>query len=151
MTGPILGYVMDCQSVINTIYTIHHVSVQLSFLYNVPPVLAILGHLSLALSGIWNLDFFRFTIPPFCISEKLTEIHLQMLGFVSSFYPLFLVIVSYSVIELNARYGCTSKCLRYKLTSDENVKHSIIHAFATFTMLSMSMTMCRDYAIQQLW
>ena len=147
MTGPILGYVMYCQAVINTLqYSMYLYS---SLFYNVPPVLAILGHLSLALSGIWNLDFFQFTIPPFCISEKLTEIHLHMLGFVSSLYPLFLVIVSYSVIELNARYGCTSKCMRCMLTSDENVKHSIIHAFATFTMLSMSMTMCRGYAILQ--
>ena len=145
MTGPILGYVTCCQSIINTLqYSRYLYS---SLFYNLPLPLVILGHLSLVISGIWNLEFFRFLVPQFCISEKISEIQLQMLGFISSIYPLFLVIISYSAIELNARYGFVSRCIRFN--SNYNMRHSIIHAFATFTMLSMFKTMCQGYAILQ--
>ena len=29
--------------------------------------------------GFWNLDFFRFIIPPFCISDRLTNLHVLTL------------------------------------------------------------------------
>ena len=72
LTGPQLGYVISCQGIINTLHNSQ-------FLYssvfsNLPPPLAILGHISLLLSGVWNLEFFHFVTPPFCVSEKLRGI-----------------------------------------------------------------------------
>ena len=45
----------------------------------------------LALSyGIWTLDFFRFVIPPFCVSPNLKIIHAFYLQNVSTIFPFFL-------------------------------------------------------------
>jgi len=41
--------------------------------------------------GFWNLDFFRYLIPPFCISQGLKNIHVLALQYVSAFYPLLLI------------------------------------------------------------
>ena len=37
---------------------------------------------------IWNLDFFRYFIPPFCISSDLTTLHTLALDYVVTIYPL---------------------------------------------------------------
>ena len=35
--------------------------------------------------GFWNLDFFRYLIPPFCVSQGLKNIHVLALQYVSPF------------------------------------------------------------------
>ena len=37
--------------------------------------------------GFWNLDFFRYYIPQFCVSQNLKNIHVFALQYVSAFYP----------------------------------------------------------------
>ena len=37
--------------------------------------------------GVFNLDFFHYVLPPFCISNKLRPIHISFLGYISAFYP----------------------------------------------------------------
>ena len=37
--------------------------------------------------GVFNLDFFHYVMPPFCISNKLRPIHISFLGYISAFYP----------------------------------------------------------------
>ena len=44
------------------------------------------------LYGIFNLDFFSLILPPSCISSKLQLIHITFLGYVSVFYPQFLIL-----------------------------------------------------------
>ena len=34
--------------------------------------------------GFWNLDFFRYLIPPFCVSQDLKNIHVLALQYVSA-------------------------------------------------------------------
>ena len=91
--GPLLGYVLFCQVCVFVIlyeelyiydYILSHVSAPIQMLF----------YSSLTLSGSWTLQFYKFITPPFCISEKLTGIHIQMLSLVSSIYPLVLVIIS---------------------------------------------------------
>ena len=41
--------------------------------------------------GFWNLDFFRYVIPPFCVSQGLKNMHVLALQYVSAFYPLLLI------------------------------------------------------------
>ena len=95
--------------------------------------------------GILNLDFFRIVIPPFCISESLTNIHILLFDYIAAVYSLLLVVLTYICIELHDSdfkplvwlWRPFYKCLgRFKRTW--NIKESIIHTFATFLLLSYS-------------
>ena len=141
LTGPQLGYVVvSCQGIINTLQYSRYIYI--SLFNNMPPPLAVLGHISLLLSGIWNLEFFHFVTPPFCVSEKLRGIHVHMLGFSTALFPLLLVSITYAVVEFKAWCKCAPR-----FVTTYNLRHSIIHAFATFTMLSIFSTICQAYAM----
>ena len=97
------------------------------------------------LISFWNLDFFRHVMPPFCISSKLTDLHILLLECVSALYPISLVVLTFLCIELHARnfrplvilwkpvHKYFTNCRR-KL----DPKSSVIAAFATFMSLSFS-------------
>ena len=87
----------------------------------------------------------EFVIPPFCISEKLTNIHIQMLTLVSSMYPIVLVIITCILIELHARnYRIIHmvwkpfSIILNKTNITTVTRDAVIHAFATFILLSAS-------------
>ena len=94
--------------------------------------------------GIWNLDFFRYIIPPFCVSPNLKPIHITFLYYISAFYPLCLIIASWLCIHLHSRNfkpaiwlwnkldGCVFR--RMKLKWDAN--NTMIDVFATFFLLA---------------
>ena len=50
--------------------------------------------------GIWNLDFFHFVIPLFCVSPQIKPVHITFLYFISAIYPLFLIAISWICIHL---------------------------------------------------
>ena len=91
--------------------------------------------------GIWNLDFFRTILPDICLD--LNSLQLSMLEYAVSFYPLLLILISYSMIELHDR-GFKVVVLLWKpfgklfsyVRSDWDIRNSIIHSFATFLLLS---------------
>ena len=95
--------------------------------------------------GFWNLDFFRYVIPPFCISDQLTPIQVVALEYVVAFYPLFLIITTYICVELYVRecrlivwlWRPFSRCLTFVLRGRE-LKFSLVHAFSSFLLLSYS-------------
>ena len=104
-----------------------------------------LHYFSMALSSLWSLQFFEFVIPPFCISEKLTNIHIQMLSLVSSIYPIVLVIITCILMELHARnYRIIHtvwkpfSIILNKTNITTVTRDAVIHAFATFILLSAS-------------
>ena len=47
----------------------------------------------LTIYGVFNLDFFRYIIPHFCISNSMTTLQALSLEYIVAFYPLFLIIV----------------------------------------------------------
>ena len=51
--------------------------------------------------GIWNLDFFRYLVPPFCISNKMTTMQVIALDYTVALYPLILTAVVYYFIEFH--------------------------------------------------
>ncbi len=53
--------------------------------------------------GIWNLDFFRYIYPPFCISPHYSTISVISFEYIIAFYPLVLVFLTYISIELYDR------------------------------------------------
>ena len=104
-----------------------------------------LSTLPLFFYGMWNLDFIRYSLPPFCISEKLHLAHIALLGYVSVIYPLFLIAFTWLLIELHARncrlivwlwrpfHRC---CINLRRGWDN--RSDIISVFASFMLLSYS-------------
>ena len=110
----------------------------------------IIYQISFAFTEFWTLTFFRSLIPPFCISEKLTSIHVQLLTMVPPIYVVLLVFSIFTLIELHAR-NCKAfqkPFVSFRCCSSD----AIIRAFATFTflssttlILSVSMLSLRSY------
>ena len=95
--------------------------------------------------GVWNLDFFRSIIPPFCLSENITTLHALALQYLPAFYPLLLIIVTYILIELHDRnvrvlvwmWKPFHRCLApFQRSLRWNPKTSIVSTFATFLTLA---------------
>ena len=100
----------------------------------------------LTVYGIWNLDFFRYVLPPFCIGSPIkSSLHVLSLEYIVAIYPLVLISTTYVCIELHDRdcrilvhlsgplRWCTAHFRR-----NYNPKESIIHAFSAFLLLSYS-------------
>ena len=93
------------------------------------------------LYGIWNLDFFRTLVPPICL--PLTTLQVIALDYLVAVYPLLLLVCFYVLVRAHGR-GCRLVVRLWKpflwcserFTLHWNAKKSIIHAFATFLMLS---------------
>ena len=54
----------------------------------------------LALCGLWNLDFFRPIVPPFCVSN-MKNLHALALEYIEASYPLILILITYICIKLH--------------------------------------------------
>ena len=143
-SGPLLGYVLFCQT------TIAEINYRYSFIYDyihyhMSLSLRVLLDMSVTVSQFWSLQFLKAIIPPFCVSEKLTGIHVNMLNFVSVIYPLVLVIISCILMELHARnyriVGILWKPFniilsKANITAVTVTSDVVFHAFASFIFLS---------------
>ena len=102
-----------------------------------------LGLFVLSLYSIWNLDFFRTMYPPFCLHPNISTLQVLALDYIIATYPLFLVIVTYIVVELHDRnfkivVWLWKPVRRFFIYFRRywNVKTSLIDAFGTFLLLS---------------
>ena len=93
--------------------------------------------------SIWNLDFFRTVLPPFCLTPTLSTIDVMALAYISALYSLLLIIAVYACIELHASncrpvaYICMPLChCLGRLRRNWKIQTSFIDAFATFLVLS---------------
>ena len=105
----------------------------------------ILYQISFAFTEFWALMFFRSLIPPLCISEKLTSIHVQLLTMVPPIYVVLLVFSIFALIELHAR-NCKAfqkPFVSFRCCSSD----AIIRAFATFTFLSSTAVLLSVYML----
>ena len=99
----------------------------------------------LGLYGIWNLDPIRYIVPPFCVSTKLNLTQVALLGYVSAFYPLCLIFLTWICVELHGRnfrpivllWRPVNKYL-VKLRNECDLKSDLIGVFASFFFLSYS-------------
>ena len=101
--------------------------------------------LLMTIYGIWNLDFFRYVIPPFCISPSLTSLQALALEYVIAIYPLVLILVAYICVKLyddrNFFFGVVwmpFKKFSGHLSKDYNIKNSLLITFGTFLQLAFS-------------
>ena len=151
-SGPMLGYVLFSQAWTTAIrYNIYYFH---SIHPHLPLPLVIILYISMVLADIWNLHFFRFIIPPFCLSDRMTGIHVHMLGFFTAVYPFLLMATVCIVIELHAR---ENKLIQFlwkpfgtcfaTFKGNWTASGSVIHAFATFIMLSSFSLFYKTYAI----
>ena len=95
--------------------------------------------------GIWNLDFFRHVLPPFCVSPSIKAIHITFLYCVSALYPLCLIALTALCIKLHSNNNLVIAwlwkalnrliCFR-RLSSNQDAKNTIVDVFATFIFLS---------------
>ena len=141
-SGPLLGYVLFCQ-ITNAFITSGY-----SFIYyytklHVSPSLRVLFDFSVTLSQLWSSQFFTTIIPPFCISEKLSGIHVNMLKLIPAIYPLVLVIFSCILMELHAKnyrmIGILWKPFKFIFTKaniTEVTSDALFHALASFIVVS---------------
>ena len=139
-SGPMLGYVIFCQMISYGFETVQ------SRIYDIANS-SLLIQISLFITEFWNLNIFKTVIPPFCISDKLTELHVIYLNSVGAIYPLVIAVTSLIFIDLHSRQykvivilfkplGVVLKLTNGKaLTSD-----AVIRTFASFLFLSSTKT-----------
>ena len=140
-SGPLLGYVLFCQISIGVAHR-HHFPYEF-IKSNISAPLEQLLLFSVTVSQFWSLQYFKAIIPPICISEKLTSIHVHMLNFIPATFPFILVIVSCILMELHARnyrivvflWKPFSNILS-KTNITVNASNAVFHAFATCILLS---------------
>ena len=95
-----------------------------------------------SLYGFWNLDFFRTLYPLFCLNPNMSTLQVLALDYIIAAYPLFLILITYSLVELHA-HNCKvvvwlwkpfRRCfIRFQRTY---IQTSLVDAFASFLLLS---------------
>ena len=151
-SGPMFGYIIFCQTFIIIIRGDTHIYD--SVLSHLPSGLEIINRSSLTMSAAWNLLFFRFLLPTFCLSSKLTGVHVSMLRLSTAIFPLLLIAAVYIAMETNFHNTRGMRCmcyLLYKLRSKVK-KHvtssdSVVRVFATFMMMSVSLVTYEAHAM----
>ena len=112
-------------------------------LYNIPKPDKIGAQILFSLYGISNLDFFRFLFPLFCLHPNTTTLQTLALDYTIAVYPLFLIAVTYLLVEMHD-HNCRILVWLWKplhasfvgFRREWNIKGSLINAFATFLLLS---------------
>ena len=108
----------------------------------------------LSLCGLWNLDFFRSIVPPFCVSPNMKNLHAFALEYIEAFYPLILILITYICIKLHDHnfrpvvllWKPFHRCFVYFRRSWDS-EASIINAFATFLLLSFSKILFASFTL----
>ena len=99
--------------------------------------------IGLLLYRVFNLEFGHYLIQPSCISSKFKSIHLACLGYISAFYPLILIYLTWVCVELHGRnfgplvwlWRPFHRCFVH-LRRGWDTKSDIIDVFTTFFLLS---------------
>ena len=138
---PFRGFVLMCQ----TYCIIDRMYVPMTTKMVTHGHLKYLLHLVRLLCGIWNLDFFRYLIPPFCVSRHLNNLQALTLEYFYVVLPLLLIIATFMCIELHAGNFKLIVVLWkpfHKLFAlfrrAWDPRASIVNSFSTFLLLSVS-------------
>ena len=99
----------------------------------------------LSLYQVFNLAPVQNALVPYCISNKLRFIHIAFLGYISAFYPILLIFLTWFCVELHGRNFRPLVWLwrpfhKYFvwLRRGWNTKSDIIDVFTTFFFLTYS-------------
>ena len=138
---PFTAYVLFCQ----TFAALDRIYFPGSIKFTVHDSGHVLLLLARTLSGIWNLDFGRYILPPFCVSDAINTYHALFLDYIPGFYPMLLIFFTCVLIELHSSnfklivllWKPFHKCF-VRVRRSWDPKASMINAFATFLLLSFS-------------
>ncbi len=129
--------------------------------YTKDPSLSLLFKIASSICGFWNLDFFRYVLPFFCIDKKMNMLQVVALEYIVAFYPIFFMALVYYMIECRDR-GCVvlvyawrpfHKCFSH-FRRTWQLKGSVLNAFITFLTLSsaklltISLTLIRPIVVK---
>ena len=139
-SAPLNGYILFSQAVVivyNSKVSVHAMFDHTGTTSNILANIVFTGY------GIWNLEFLRTAVPPFCVSDKLKNVHALMLQYIPAVHPLCLIAVTYVCIKLHDRnfrpivwlWRPFHKCFTRARRSWDTTS-SIIDVFATFLLLS---------------
>ena len=92
---------------------------------------------------IYNLEFGRYLSSPLCISRDLKSIHMTLIGYISAFYSLYLIFLTWICVELHGRnfrllvwlWRPFHRCF-IRLRRGWNPTHDLIDVFTAFFILS---------------
>ena len=140
-SGPLLGYVLFHQFYM--LWLVQYYFIYDYVLLHVSGIFQVLLQASVGLSEVWSMNFFKSVLPPFCISEKLTGIHVQLISLITVTYPIVLFIITCILIELHAR---NYRIIRFlwrpfsfifnKINITTITSDAVVHAFASFVLLT---------------
>ena len=106
--------------------------------------------------GFWNLDFFSYVLPPFCINEGMSTLTVIALEYIVALYPIFFTVVVYYCITLHDNgcrvLVCCWRPFRWCFTrfrGSWELKGSVINAFVTFLLLSYSKICSTSFSLMQ--
>ena len=113
------------------------------------------------LLGIWNLDFVRYIVPPFCVSSRLLPTHIELLDYSTIFYPLLLIFLTCICIKLHDRnfrplvwlWRPLLKCFT-RLQRKCDTQSDIIDVFGSFfllfyvKLLYLGSALCRSFPVK---
>ena len=135
-SAPMLTFVFYCQIGVSTLLILSN-----RYLFSGTITYCFLNIL-ITFYGIWNLDFFRYIIPPFCVSPHLKGIHITFMYNISAFYPLCLIAISWIFILLPSKNRTLTLWLQIlkkwlsKYTKVKwNANNTMIDVFATIFLL----------------
>ena len=93
--------------------------------------------------GLFNLDFFRYLPPPLCLGTWLKLIHIAFFRIFTSFYPLFLIFLTWVCVKLHDRNIQLIVCLWrpfhkcfVRLRKGWDSKSDLVDVFITFFILT---------------
>ena len=132
-SAPMLAYVFFSQISTGVLLRLQFNSFETSYTSNFLSFL-------ITFYGFWNLDFFRYILPPFCVTPNLQPIHIVTLYYISAFYPLILIGLTWFFIKLYSHDVSLITWLWKKLIKSIRIKfeakRTLIDVFATFFLLS---------------
>ena len=144
MTSPPMPcFIMYAQMAVVELYRVNINNFSARIILNEGGDLSVDAKIMLTLYGLFNLDFFHYILPPFCVSSQMKPIHIAFLGYFSAFYPIILIFLTWLCIELHGYnfrpvvwlWRPFHRCC-VKLRSSWDNKNDIINVFATFFFLS---------------
>ena len=150
--APMTGFILYCQLVALTYK--QHDPLRLNLTHKNAFTQYYLGILA-SLCGIWNLDFFYYILPPFCVSPHLKNIHILFFNYFTSFYTFCLIAITWICISLYSRNCQPFVSLWLKLKKyfvsvrQEDMSRTIIDVFATFLLLSYTKLLLTSIVILQ--
>ena len=106
----------------------------------------VFAQIVLSIYAFWNLDFFRLSLPPTCVSSSMSNVQVLLFDYVIAFFPIFLTFMSYLLITLHNRnvsilvllWRPIDKLISCFSNKTSNPLESILSTFATFLLLSYS-------------